>query len=84
MTDKYEEKYLKYKQKYLSLDALRKYSPKFLTMIENIEDPQHPGLHLVYSQFRSMEGIGIFALALEANGYAQFKIVIKSNNCSIK
>ena len=65
----------RYKQKYLSLDALRKYSPKFLTMIENIEDPDHPGLHLVYSQFRSMEGIGIFALALEANGYAQFKIV---------
>jgi hypothetical protein len=64
----------KYKQKYLSLDALRKYSPKFLTMIENIEDPAHPGLHLVYSQFRSMEGIGIFALALEANGYAPFKI----------
>jgi flagellar biosynthesis GTPase FlhF len=68
----------RYKQKYLSLDALRKYSPKFLTMIENIEDPDHPGLHLVYSQFRSMEGIGIFALALEANGYAQFKIVRNS------
>jgi hypothetical protein len=64
----------KYKHKYLSLDALRKYSPKFLTMIENIEDHDHPGLHLVYSQFRSMEGIGIFALSLEANGYAQFKI----------
>jgi hypothetical protein len=65
----------RYKQKYLSLEGLKKYSPKFLTMIENIEDPDHPGLHLVYSQFRSMEGIGIFALALEANGYAQFKIV---------
>jgi hypothetical protein len=65
----------KYKQKYLSLEGLKKYSPKFLTMIENIEDPDHPGLHLVYSQFRSMEGIGIFALALEANGYAQLKIV---------
>lgn len=68
----------RYKQKYLSLDALRQYSPKFLTMIENIEDPAHPGLHLVYSQFRSMEGIGIFAIALEANGYAQFKIVRNS------
>lgn len=65
----------RYKQKYLSLEGLKTYSPKFLTMIENIEDPEHPGLHLVYSQFRSMEGIGIFALSLEANGYAQFKIV---------
>ena len=43
-------------------------------MIDNIEDPEYKGLHLVYSQFRSMEGIGIFALALEANGYARFKI----------
>jgi hypothetical protein len=62
------------KKRILSLEGLKTYSPKFLTMIENIEDPSHPGLHLVYSQFRSMEGIGIFALALEANGYAQFKI----------
>jgi hypothetical protein len=43
-------------------------------MLQNIEDPEHRGLHLVYSQFRSMEGIGIFALVLEANGFAQFKI----------
>ena len=64
----------RFSHKYLSLEALRKYSPKFLTMIENIDDKDHPGLHLVYSQFRSMEGIGIFALALEANGYARFKI----------
>jgi hypothetical protein len=43
-------------------------------MLENIEDPEHKGLHLVYSQFRSMEGIGIFCLTLEANGFARFKI----------
>jgi hypothetical protein len=65
----------RYKQRYLSLEGLKTYSPKFLTMIENIEDHDHQGLHLVYSQFRSMEGIAIFALALETNGYAQFKIV---------
>jgi hypothetical protein len=70
----------KHKQKYLSLEGLATYSPKFLAMIENIEDPQHPGLNLVYSQFRSMEGIGIFALALEANGYARFKISKTSSN----
>jgi hypothetical protein len=62
------------KEQYLSLDALQTYSPKFLTMIENIQSHEHPGLHLVYSQFRSMEGIGIFALALETNGFARFKI----------
>jgi hypothetical protein len=59
---------------YLSLQGLETYSPKYLTMIENIKDPEHQGLHLIYSQFRSMEGIGIFAMALEANGFAEFKI----------
>jgi len=62
------------KEQHLSLDALQTYSPKFLAMIENIQSHEHPGLHLVYSQFRSMEGIGIFALALETNGFVRFKI----------
>ena len=61
-------------QEFLSPEGLKTYSPKFLTILENIEDPEHPGLHLVYSQFRSMEGIGIFSLTLEANGFAKFKI----------
>jgi len=64
----------KYKSQYLTLDKLEIYSPKYLAMINNIDSPDYRGLHLVYSQFRSMEGIGIFSLALEANGYAQFKI----------
>ena len=50
------------------------YSPKFLAMLENIQDPHHQGLNLVYSQFRTLEGIGIFSLVLEANGFARFKI----------
>ena len=50
------------------------YSPKFLAMLENIQEPQHQGLNLVYSQFRTLEGIGIFSLVLEANGFARFKI----------
>ena len=64
----------KYKSEYLSPEKLKIYSPKFLSMLDNIESPEHRGLHLVYSQFRSMEGIGIFALVLEANGFAHFKI----------
>ena len=32
------------------------------------------GKHLVYSQFRTLEGIGIFRLVLLANGYAEFKL----------
>ena len=53
---------------------LQTYSPKFLAMLENIQDPHHQGLNLVYSQFRTLEGIGIFSLVLEANGFARFKI----------
>jgi hypothetical protein len=67
--------YLKLRsQEYLSIEGLKTYSPKFAAIIENIENPEHKGLHLVYSQFRSMEGIGIFSLALEANGFSKFKI----------
>jgi hypothetical protein len=58
----------------LSPEGLQKYSPKYLHILENIQDPEHRGLHLVYSQFRTLEGIGIFKMVLEANGFAQFKI----------
>ena len=61
-------------QEYLSPEGLKTYSPKYLAMLDNIDDPEHKGLHLIYSQFRSMEGIGIFCLVLEANGFAKFKI----------
>jgi hypothetical protein len=55
-------------------EALETYSPKFLNILENIQDPAHAGLHLVYSQFRTAEGIGLFTLVLNKNGFTQFKI----------
>ncbi len=64
----------KNKEKYLTPEPLKTYSPKFLYMLENIQDEDHKGLHLIYSQFRTLEGIGIIKLVLEANGYAQFRI----------
>ena len=64
----------KYKSQYLVPGKLETFSPKFLAMLNNIDSPDYRGLHLVYSQFRTMEGIGIFTLVLEANGFAQFKI----------
>jgi len=39
----------KYKSDFLSPEKLEIYSPKFLRMLQNIEDPEHRGLHLVYS-----------------------------------
>jgi len=65
---------------FLTPEALEKYSPKFLHMLENISDPKNIGLHLVYSQFRTLEGIGIFSLVLEKNGFARFKLTKTSAN----
>jgi hypothetical protein len=59
---------------FLSKSGLETYSPKFLNMLENIQDPDHRGLHLIYSQFRTLEGIGILKLILQANGFVEFKI----------
>jgi hypothetical protein len=60
--------------KYLTPKALEIHSPKFLHMLENIKDEEYKGLHLVYSQFRSFEGIEVFRLVLEHNGFSQFKV----------
>ena len=57
-----------------SKESLKTYSPKFLNILENIQDESHRGLHLVYSQFRTLEGIGILKLVLEHHGFVQFKL----------
>ena len=62
------------KDKYFTPTALEKYSPKFLNILENVKDIDHEGLHLIYSQFRTLEGIGILKLVFLANGFVQFKI----------
>ena len=58
----------------ISTDALQQYSPKYLAMLNTITNEEHRGLHLVYSQFRTFEGIGLFKLVLEYHGFAQFKL----------
>jgi len=55
-------------------EALQTYSPKFLNILENIQDPEYIGLHLVYSQFRTAEGIGLLTIVLDKNGFTKFKI----------
>jgi len=69
--------------KYLSPEGLRTYSPKFLRILKNIQDKDHQGLHLVYSQFRTLEGIGILKVVLEANGFAEFKIAKSGDTWNI-
>jgi hypothetical protein len=60
--------------KYLSKEGLQLYSPKFLHILENIIDSDHKGIHLLYSQFKTLEGIGILKLVLKENNFAEFKI----------
>jgi len=68
---------------YLTERQLSKYSPKFAHILENIKDKNNEGLHLLYSQFRTLEGIGIFKLVLEANGFIEFKISKKGGEWQI-
>ena len=62
---------------FLSVTGLKDYSPKFLQLLKNLKDKKHIGLNLIYSQFRTIEGIGIITLILEHNGFSQFKITNK-------
>lgn len=53
--------------------ALSRYSPKYVAMIKNIM--RAPGLVLVYSYFKTMVGLNMFALALEETGeWEEFQI----------
>lgn len=68
---------------FLSPSKLAIYSPKFLNILENLTNPDYNGLHLIYSQFRTIEGIGILRLVLLANGFAEFKIKKIGSNYEI-
>ena len=54
-------------------DGLELHSPKFAEMLKRIAAA--PGSSLVYSQFLDMEGIGIFRIAMDVNGYCPIEIV---------
>jgi hypothetical protein len=62
------------KSNYLDIDKLQnQYSPKFAQMYEDINTS--PGSVLVYSQFRMIEGLGIFKEVLNRQGYAEINII---------
>jgi len=62
------------KSDYLDIDNLQKmYSPKFAQMYEDVNTS--PGSVLIYSQFRMIEGLGIFKEVLNRQGYAEINIV---------
>jgi hypothetical protein len=66
--------------KYLTEEALEKISPKFAEILRNISAEENQGLHLLYSHFRTIEGIGILRLILLSNGFVEFKIKRTDDN----
>jgi hypothetical protein len=54
-------------------EGLRVLSAKYVAMLQNIQNA--PGSSLVYSQFLDMEGVGIFRMAMDINGYAPIEIL---------
>ena len=63
-----------------SNENLQIYSPKFLKLLTNITDSENEGKHMLYTQFRTLEGIAIIKLVMEYNGFIQFKIKRDSGN----
>ena len=69
--------------KYLSAKALETYSPKLLRMLTNIEATRASGgdvwpNQFIYSQYRQLEGLGVFAAILDTNGWQPYKITNKN------
>jgi len=66
-------------ERYLSEEALTKFSPKILAMLkdikENIGEPGKFNNQFVYSQFLSLEGLGTLMAVLDVNGFQPYKLV---------
>ena len=67
--------------RYLSEEALGKFSPKMLAILkdlkEHLGEPGKFNNQFIYSQYRSLEGIGVFNAVLDANGFQPYKLVKK-------
>ena len=69
------------RDEYLKLDAattkgsLKTYSPKLYEILTRMKDAEGPVM--VYSQFFTVEGLGVLGIALKANGYEEIKFTGK-------
>jgi hypothetical protein len=62
---------------------LATYSPKYMNMLKNLMNPENIGCHLVYSNFRKLEGIGLLRLILLYHGYRELKVVRNERGTSL-
>lgn len=67
-------------EKYLSPTGLKEYSPKMLQMLVDIKGvlSENPTANqFIYSQYKSLEGLGVFGAVLEANGFQPYRLIKK-------
>lgn len=68
-------------KRFLSDEGLAIFSPKMLRMLQdlrkNIGEKGNYRNQFVYSQYRVLEGLGIFSAILEANGFQEYKLIKK-------
>lgn len=65
--------------RYLSERALATFSPKMLKILKNMQaslgEQGRWNNQFLYSQYKSLEGIGVFTAVLDANGWQPYRIV---------
>ena len=70
-------------KRFLSEKALETFSPKMLRMLKNVKTSMGTAEgwnnQFVYSQYRELEGLGVFGAILDANGWQEYKLT-KQNN----
>jgi hypothetical protein len=64
-------------------DVLSVYSSKFKRILANLMDKTNHGCHLLYSTFRTLEGIGLFRLAMLYHGFKELRIKRDKGNYSL-
>lgn len=59
---------------FLSTVALETYSPKYLKLLQNLKDEDYKGKSVIYSAFNTLEGLPVFSLVLEQNGFSKINV----------
>ena len=77
-SDEVIKKLKSHADRYLSEKALETFSPKMLKILKNIKAGLG-GNQFVYSQYRSLEGLGVLSAVLDTSGWQQYKLTREGN-----
>lgn len=77
-SDEIRKKLLAEPARYLSEKGLETFSPKMLRILKNIKKSKG-GNQFVYSQYRSLEGLGVLSAVLEHAGWQRYKLSHSGN-----